>query len=359
MTNGPFTGKVEIQDSGNVTTLILDGDLGIIEGFMQGEPVFLLGQSQLRVGQGGTIVGFSAPVLLEGNGELSLGGDSFDGGLSIKDSNSLERIRVDAAGDTRLTVQDKDGNTTGTIEAAGSMSVEQPAATTYTAPALSGSAWNVDAVGVLGWHQGSKCEGVLGKGGGPSGRGFGDESAGVYGRAGTFHKGGSGLAGLFDGEVRVYGDLRVIEDLFVYQTLSGPDKQCKIDHPLEPENKFLIHACVESSERVNIYRGSVRLNTRGEATIRLPKWTQAFNTEFEYQLTPIGAPAPDLHVATEISDSRFKIAGGPPGIRVSWQITGVRADAYATQHPMRVEVPKRGAERGTYLHPVEHGSRTS
>lgn len=150
-------------------------------------------------------------------------------------------------------------------------------------------------------------------------------------------------AGLFEGNVGIAGQL------WAYA------KNCKVDHPLDPANKYLVHSCVESSERLNIYRGSATLNSRGEATVRLPDWAQAFNAEFEYQLTPIGDSAPELHVAEELRNGRFRIAGGHSGQRVSWQVSGVRADAYARAHPMRVEMPKGAAERGTYLNPIEHG----
>jgi hypothetical protein len=138
--------------------------------------------------------------------------------------------------------------------------------------------------GVGGRNTANACLGVLGMGGSSQ-----FLATGVYGRTGEL-EGGFGWAGYFDGDVMVGGDLY------------GGGKYCKIDHPLDPKNKYLIHACVESSERLNIYRGSVKLSTRGEATIRLPKWIQAFNSEFEYQLTPIGAAAPDLHVAKEITE---------------------------------------------------------
>jgi hypothetical protein len=149
-------------------------------------------------------------------------------------------------------------------------------------------------------------------------------------------------AGLFQGNVGVAGEL------WAYA------KNCKIDHPLDPANKYLVHACVESSERLNVYRGSATLNSKGEATVRLPNWAEAFNSEFEYQLTPIGGSAPDLHIGDELKDSRFRIAGGKPRQRVSWQVTGVRSDAYARAHPLRVEMPKRAADRGKYLTPIEH-----
>ena len=51
-----------------------------------------------------------------------------------------------------------------------------------------------------------------------------------------------------------------------------------------------------------------------------------------------------------LANNRFKIAGGKPGGKVSWQVTGVRHDAYANAHRIPVEEDK-GNKRGTYLHP--------
>lgn len=42
-------------------------------------------------------------------------------------------------------------------------------------------------------------------------------------------------------------------------------------------------------------------------------------------------------------------------VKVSWQVTGVRQDAYAKAHPLVVEQDKPVAERGYYLHPELFG----
>jgi len=86
----------------------------------------------------------------------------------------------------------------------------------------------------------------------------------------------------------------------------------------------------------------------------MPAYFAALNREFRYQLTAIGAPA-NLYVAQEIKGNTFKIAGGKPGMKVSWQVTGVRQDAYAEKHRIKVEEEKTGEERGTYLHPEAFG----
>jgi hypothetical protein len=164
----------------------------------------------------------------------------------------------------------------------------------------------------------------------------------VYGR--NTRGPGQGTAGWFYGDVTVEGLLSV----------TGW-KNFKIDHPLDPANKFLIHSCVESNELMNIYNGNVTLDANGEAVVMLPAWFEALNKEFRYQLTPIGAPGPNLYIAQEISGNRFKIAGGGAGMKVSWLVTGIRHDPFAEAHRMQVEVEKTGRERGKYIHPKEYG----
>ena len=147
--------------------------------------------------------------------------------------------------------------------------------------------------------------------------------------------------------------------LSVSGSFSAPNKQFKIDDPIDPANKYLYHSSIESSEMMNLYSGTVALDKRGNAWVQLPDWFEALNKDFRYQLTAIGAPGPNLYVAKEISDNRFKIAGGKPGMKVSWQVTGVRHDAWADAHRMQVEVDKTGKERGTYLHPELFPEKTA
>jgi hypothetical protein len=141
----------------------------------------------------------------------------------------------------------------------------------------------------------------------------------------------------------------------------------KIDHPLDPANKYLCHSFVESPDMKNVYDGIVVLDRKGKAEIELPDWFGALNKDFRYQLTAIGAPGPNLYIAEEISEattsnygskssnknnnSRFKIAGGTSGMKVSWQVTGIRKDPWANANRIEVEDDKPDKERGYYLHP--------
>ena len=149
-----------------------------------------------------------------------------------------------------------------------------------------------------------------------------------------------------------------VENLVVTGTLSKPAGSFQIDHPLDPENQYLYHSFVESPDMMNVYNGNVMLDAQGEAVVELPDWFEALNRDFRYQLTSIGGFAP-VYVAEEIARNRFKIAGGEPGLKVSWQVTGIRQDPYAEQHRIPVEVNKPPEERGTYLHPEIYGQPAS
>jgi hypothetical protein len=161
-----------------------------------------------------------------------------------------------------------------------------------------------------------------------------------------------GWAGFFDGDVQVTNNLFKGGGAF------------RIDHPLDPENKYLSHSFVESPDMKNIYDGVAVFDARGEATVTLPEWFEALNGDFRYQLTPMGA-AFVPYVADEIAGNQFRIGGGISGRKVSWQVTGIRRDAFANANRIQVEEMKPDAARGTYLHPeafgqaVENGRSTT
>jgi hypothetical protein len=123
----------------------------------------------------------------------------------------------------------------------------------------------------------------------------------------------------------------------------------RIDHPQDPEHKWLSQSLISSGETLNAQSGTVTLDATGASTVRLPGYFSALTraADLRYQLTAIGAGAPNLHIAQKVEGNRFKIAGGVPGQEVSWQVSGVRQDAYAAAHPLRVETRKRKADQGT------------
>ena len=130
-------------------------------------------------------------------------------------------------------------------------------------------------------------------------------------------------------------------------------KSFNIDHPLDPENKYLRHFSIESPEVLNMYRGTVTLDANGEAKITMPDYfTEVNNNNLSYHLTPIGSAA-ILYVKEKLDGNQFSIGGGTPGMEVSWMIMSERNDLYFRKNPdMRaVEVVKDERSKGKYLIP--------
>ncbi|WP_299645114.1 hypothetical protein [uncultured Chloroflexus sp.] len=190
------------------------------------------------------------------------------------------------------------------------------------------------SIGVWGESPYSSGTGVLGQATATSGTTYGvrGEVVSPNGYAAHF-AGGQG--------VRVIGNLQA----------TGV-KTFVIDHPLDPANKYLYHFAQEGPVIQNVYNGIVTLDATGAAIVTLPDYFAAINAEpFLYQLTPIGAAMPNLHVAQPITGNLFRIAGGVAGAQVSWEVTATRNDPYLRMHPVATEVVKPVTERGLYLAP--------
>jgi hypothetical protein len=214
-----------------------------------------------------------------------------------------------------------------------------------------GMAPNVLPGGISGFWQVAGVSGysVVGYGVNGVSEAVGVQGAVVTSGGGTGGIQARGLLGFLSGG-NYYG-VYSVGNAHVAGTLSKTAGTFKIDHPLDPENKTPSHSFVESPDMMNIYNGNVTLDRAGRAVVQLPNYFQALNREFRYQLTPIGAPGPNLHIEQEIHGNQFIIAGGNEGMRVSWLVTGVRQDAWAEKFRLPVEELKRPEDRGYYLNP--------
>jgi trimeric autotransporter adhesin len=193
--------------------------------------------------------------------------------------------------------------------------------------------------------------------------------SGVYGWAPSFVTGGTGVraaafgpsavalrasasgsatqAAIFTGNVQVTG------------TLTKGAGSFKIDDPADPANRYLSHSFVESPDMKNIYDGVVTTDARGFATVPMPHWFDALNRDFRYQLTVVGHSFARPIVWHELEGNRFTVRSNEPRTKISWQVTGVRHDAYANAHRIPVEQRKVGADHGRYLHPELYGQPRS
>jgi hypothetical protein len=212
--------------------------------------------------------------------------------------------------------------------------------------------------GVVGYAEGTGNfkVGVYGYLNGTAGTGV---SAGIY--ATDNINTSSTYAGYFIGKVSINSSLYVGGTAQVGGILYATGglqttgtKNFVIDHPLDPENKILRHAAIESNEVLNQYSGNITTDASGLATITLPSYFETLNKDFRYQLTAIGSFS-QVIIKKKISKNQFIIQSKQPRVEVSWQITGVRNDRNMQYKPFVAESEKEEGEKGTYLSPEAYG----
>ena len=191
-----------------------------------------------------------------------------------------------------------------------------------------------DRAAIRGVGRGLLGTGVRGSGDGDGVGVWGTGGVGIVGET----VGGLNRAAEFMGAVVIIGTLRKSSGGF------------RIDHPLDPESKYLHHSFVESPDMMNVYNGTITTDDKGEAVVVLPDYFEALNRDFRYQLTVIGQFAQAI-VSSEIRSRQFTVRTDKPKVKVSWQVTGIRQDAYAKAYPILVEEEKVDGERGKFLHP--------
>lgn len=240
-----------------------------------------------------------------------------------------------------------------------------------TGPGIRGTSNGNGGNGVAGYNT-NNGTGVYGNSGGGIGvwgqvtsgwgvKGESTTSYGVYGLSGSgtgvngvstsgygvYGQSSSNYAGFFSGNVRITGSC-----------CGAAAGTTQIDHPQDPANKYLNQALVESPEMKNVYDGNATTDGKGEAVVTLPGYVESLDRDFRYQLTVVGQFAQAI-VASEIKGGKFTIKTDRPNVKVSWQVTGIRKDPYAEQHPLIVEQSKPDKEKGLYVHPELYGQPES
>jgi hypothetical protein len=206
--------------------------------------------------------------------------------------------------------------------------------------------------GIRGWT-------TVGAGWGVEGRASATNAIGVRGNldsAGT----GAGIEGSATTTLAGAWAGRFFGNVTVQGAFSATSKSFRIDHPQDPANKELWHASIESDQMINVYSGNVTTDATGYATISLPAWMEATNTNFRYQLTVVdeGEQQTDFvmaRVVQKVAKNQFAIKTSAPNVEVSWQLTGERKDAWALKNPLQVEREKLEQNRGKYINPEAFG----
>lgn len=259
-----------------------------------------------------------------------LGRNFFSGNTGFGIAAPIYPVEVVAAHGVGVVVASNSSNDTGAAAVLGTMS-------SVTASIYSSGVIGINestsglGIGISGYHRGS--------------------GIGVYGTTTN----PAGYAGYFQGKLGAALDVDFSQNLSVVGSVSKGSGSFKIDHPLDPANKYLYHSFVESPDMMNIYNGTIHTDASGYATVTMPDYFEALNRDFRYQLTIIDDADSGwalAKVTSEIKDREFTIRTSLPNQKVSWQVTGIRHDAFAEKNRIPNSVDKSAAEKGRYLHPA-------
>jgi len=287
-------------------------------------------------------------------GKLGIGTTSPFGKVQINNSTDTVSLLISSTynGSTAYGALRVENSSTSTTQpVAGILATAIPSTTVNAGTAITGFGGNVGVAG-QGQSNSTGTAQVFGVSGNAFSQGI---TVGVYGEAdnytttvagtkygvyGIAQNGTTNYAGYFVGNTAVTG------------LLSKGGGSFKIDHPLDPENKYLYHSFVESPEMMNIYNGNITTDANGFATVTMPSYFDALNKDFRYQLTVMGTFAQAI-VKEKMSSNQFVIQTSQPNVEVSWMVTGVRHDKFADAHRIEAEVEKEQENKGKYIHPLE------
>jgi trimeric autotransporter adhesin len=339
--NGATTGKVfGVVGSTNSATNFSVGVSGF-EGATTGQVVGVSGETNSTTNQATGVFGFEGATTGQVFGVSGGTNSATNGAAGV---NGF----ANATSGTVYGVAGFSSSTTGVA------TLGQANANSGTPTGVLGSTVSPTGIGVFGLSStASAGKGVQGQTESTSGGVAGMFVA--HGGAGLILQGLSGSTFTNEFSVDAAGNGFYAGNLNVTGKLTKGSGSFKIDHPLDPANKYLSHSFVESPDMMNVYNGNATTDRRGLATVTLPDYFEALNQDFRYQLTVIGKFAQAI-VAKKIAANRFVIRTSKPNVEVSWQVTGIRQDAYAKAYRIPVEEEKPPQEQGRYLHPELFGA---
>ncbi len=189
--------------------------------------------------------------------------------------------------------------------------------------------------------------------------GTSNEKAGVFGKTTDLYDPGvygECAPGGYGSGVTGWGVGQYMFGVLSIGTLSASGyKAFRIDHPLDPENKYLMHYATESPIPQNFYVGNVVTDAQGYAWVELPDYFEEINKNFKYQLTVLddadSTGFVQVKVSKKIRGRHFQIRTSAPRTEVSWRVDADRNDLFNRRYPPQDVLDKPAREKGTYQHP--------
>lgn len=248
------------------------------------------------------------------------------GRIAVNTASPSGQLHVTSNVSDRAVVRGESTATIGFIGYGGSFTTASPDSPALVGSNVASGASSTFAWGVYGFSSSTQGRGVYGLANASTGTNYG-----VYGQTNSSTGYGVWSQGRFG---------------------ASGTKSFVIDHPLDPENGYLMHYCSEGPEPMNVYSGNVVTDANGEAWVALPDYFEAINRNFRYTLTIVDDQDFAMaRIARQIQGNRFLIKTSRPHVGVSWEVKGVRNDRFVQRYGAPTEVEKPAELRGTYLQP--------
>lgn len=119
------------------------------------------------------------------------------------------------------------------------------------------------------------------------------------------------------------GDILTNGNIVADGTISGSNLKIERKGVEKGDRDRVYYPLLVTMEETFLLSGRAVLGEGGRATIHIPEENLASLEQSHFQLTPMGGPAPNIHIAKILEDETgFEIAGGREGQEVFWQISG-------------------------------------
>ena len=130
-----------------------------------------------------------------------------------------------------------------------------------------------------------------------------------------------------------------------------------IDHPDDPQNQYLVHACLEGPEEGVFYRGKGVITDNCSTTIKLPIYTEKLAFDYTVQLTPIGNNKRQIILeCSEVENNQFTVYG--ENVDFFWLVHANRntldVEPYKSSVQLHGDGPYKWAENLYTVEDFEH-----